>query len=54
MTKYKVIANDDAMKYQVVDSANEDRVFYENDGKHETDKVCEEMNTAFEEVESAK
>ena len=49
MKKYKVIANDDSMKYQVVDSSNESQVYYENDGKHEANEVCGAMNTAYEE-----
>lgn len=54
VTKYKVIANDDAMKYQVVDAVKGDRVLYENDGKYEADKVCDELNTAYAEGKSGK
>lgn len=49
MKKYKVIANDDALKYQVVDAMKESRVLYENDGEYEAKEICELMNVAYEE-----
>lgn len=48
MKKYRVIANDDAMKYQVVDAMKESQVLYENDGEYEAREICELMNVAYE------
>lgn len=48
MKKYRVIANDDAMKYQVVDGMKDSQVFYENDGEFEAKEICELMNVAYE------
>ena len=51
MKKYNVVANDDAMKYQVLDleSSGWRAIMYENDGKNEADEVCKLMNIAYEE-----
>jgi hypothetical protein len=47
MKKYKVIANDDAMKYQVIDSHTL-RVKYEHDGENIALEICNLMNEALE------
>jgi hypothetical protein len=51
MKKYKVIANDDWMKYQVIDTLKEtgDPVVFEDDGKSEAQEVCDSMNKEYEE-----
>lgn len=50
MEKYKVIANDDAMKYQVIDTkSTRMRVMFEDDGESEAKEICELMNEAFQE-----
>jgi hypothetical protein len=50
MKKYDVIANDDAMKYQVIDTkSSRYKVMFEDDGESEAKEICELMNEAFEE-----
>lgn len=51
MKKYKVIANDEAMKYQVIDAIKEVQTpaLYENDGEYEATEICDLMNLAYEE-----
>lgn len=50
MKKYNVIANDDAMKYQVIDTkSSRYKVMFEDDGESEAKEICELMNEAFQE-----
>lgn len=44
--KYIVIANDDAMKYQVIET-DTSRMKYEHDAEREALEVCELMNEAY-------
>lgn len=44
--KYLVIANDDAMKYQVIDT-DTSKVKYEHDAENQALEVCHLMNEAY-------
>lgn len=49
MKKYRVMANDDALKYEVVHTESLE-VKYEHDSKREADSVCELMNESHSEL----
>jgi hypothetical protein len=52
MKKYKVAANDDAMKYQVIDTTKKkgNPVVFEDDGEFEAIEYCNILNGVYEEV----
>lgn len=47
--KYTVVANDDELKYQVIETESV-RTLYEHDSKREAEIVCKLMNNAYYEL----
>lgn len=48
MNKYTVVANDDAMKYQVINEREGKKtVLFEHDGQNEAEYICDMVREAY-------